>query len=243
MEWKSELNSKTLYRQSNNSKFGLYVTKTPLSQSFVFENDTFRVMDIATLFENAEYEILYENKNMFVFPFEESRSTKIFSNELKYLRKHKASFTSAPSLMCLKCLSAKYVSKDLVFLNLLGRVFLTDFEKSMRRFTTGQYSFSVEDIVRTYENSLFLEGLCRFPQEENDEFFKGLGKKMVKFCIMEAKKQKKNLFLTVFEYPSDTNIYNSHKYLVNYYIDLGFTFVCNIKHLKSDIQYTLMRFS
>lgn len=222
-----------------NYKSGLYVTKNSLSQCFVFQNDTFGNIDLASDIE--EKKILYDIRNTFVFPFEESRSAKIFSNELKFLRKHNISFTSAPHLMCLKCLSAEYVSEDLVFLNLLGTVFLTDFEKAMCRFTTRQYSSSIEDIARTYKSSLFLEGLCRFPQEENDEFFKGSGKKMVKFCIMEAKKQKKNLFLTVFEYTSDTNIYNSHKYLVNYYTDLGFTFVCNIKHLKSDIQYTLMR--
>lgn len=243
MEWKSERNSKTLYRQSINSKYGLYVTKNSLLQSFVLQDDTFRNLDLDTLCENAEYGILYDDRNTFVFPFEESRSAKRFSSELNFLIKHNVSFSSAPQVMCLKCVSAKYVSEDLVFLNLLGIVFLTDFEKAMRRFTTGHYSSCIEDVLKTCGDSLFLEGLCRFPQEKDDEFFKGLGQNMVRFCILEAKKQKKNLFLSVFEYLSDNKVHDSHDYLVNYYINLGFTIVCDIKHLNSDIQYTLMRLS
>lgn len=241
MEWKSETNSKTLYRQSINSKYGLCVTKDSISQCFVFQNNTFGNIDLSN--KIAEDKIIYDSRNIFVFPFEESKSRKRFSIELKCLQKHNISFSSSPELMCLKCLSAKHVSEDLVLLNLLGIVFLTDFEKAMRRFTTGNFSYTVEDVVKTYGNSLFLEGLCRFPQEQDDEIFKGLGRKMVMFCIMEAKKQKKNLFLTVFDYSSDNNIHNSHEFLVNYYTDLGFTFECNIKHLNSDIQYTLMRLS
>jgi hypothetical protein len=240
MEWKSETNSKTLYRQSRNSTFGLYVTKDSLLPCFVFQNDTFSNIDFAS--KIAEDKIMYDNRNNFVFPFEQSRSEERFSIELKCLQKHNISFSSSPELMCLKCFSAEHVSEDLVFLNLLGIVFLTDFERAMRRFTTRNFSSIIEDVVKTYGNSLFLEGLCRFKQEK-DDIFKGLGTKMVMFCIMEAKKRNKNIFLTVFDYSSDNNIHNSHEFLVNYYTDLGFTFECNIKHLNSDIQYTLMRLS
>lgn len=241
MEWKSEINSKIIYGKTRNSTYALQANKNYLLHSFVFQNDMFQNVNLSTICKNAEYDILYDNRNTFVFPSENQRSEKIFSNELYFLQKHNAMFSSEPYTMCLKCVSATYASKDLVSLNLLGKLFLTSFQKAMRRFQTKQFSPSIEYVVKTHKDSLFLEGLCRFQQEDDDELFKGIGKKMVLFCILEAKKQNKSIFLTIFDYPSDNDVHNSHNFLLNYYTNLGFTFVCIIKHLYSDIQYTLMR--
>ena len=237
MKWKSEINSNIIYR---NSKYDICVNKNSLLDSFIFQNDTFQNVNLDTICENAGYDILFNNRNTLVFPLENKRTNEIFSRELYFLQKHHVMFSSSPYLMCLKCLSAKYASKDLVFLNLLATVFLTDFEKSILRFQRKEFSSCIENVLKTHKDSLFLEGLCRFPQENDDELFKGVGKKMVLFCILEAKKQKKNIFLTIFDYPSDEDAHNSHEHLLKYYTNLGFTFACKIQHLHSDIQYTLM---
>ena len=241
MEWKSETYSKSLYRQSRKMNSGLYVNNHNMLNSYVFRNNMFEKVNLDTICDTG-VNIFYDNQNTFVFPYEDDRSAQVFSEELQTLRRHNALFSSSQCLMCLKCVSAEYVSKDLLLVNLLGVVFLTDFKKSMRRFQNVKHfsSSSLLNILELHKDAFFLEGLCRFPQERDDLLFKGVGKKMVEFCIVEAKKQKKDIFLTVFDYASNHKIHKSHEHLIHYYYTLGFREICKIRHLYSDILYTLM---